>query len=72
MAFFGIALSGTALVIGIRIIFFTGLTLIVIGAVMQKKDPRRKLAVVLKIIGYFIVIPLVLITLLLSIADKFL
>lgn len=64
VAFFGIALLGTAFILCILAVFFTGLILIIAGAVMQRKNLHRKLATVLKIIGYFLVIPIVFIILL--------
>lgn len=70
MAFFGIALLGAAFIFGIMAVFLTGLILIIVGAVMQRKDFHRNLAAVLKIIGYFLVIPILFIILLIA-ASKF-
>lgn len=68
MAFFGIALLGAAAIFCIVAVVLIGLTLIIVGAVMQRKNFHRKLALALKIIGYFLVVPMVFIILLIAVS----
>lgn len=74
MAFFGMALLGAVYIFIIPAVFLAGIVLIIVGKVMQKRNIHRKTAVVLKkigcfiIIGYFIVIPVIFIVMLIPVS----
>lgn len=74
MAFFGMALLGAAYIFIILAVFLAGIVLIIVGKVMQKRNIYRKTAVILKkigcfiIIGYFIVIPVIFIVMLIPVS----
>lgn len=59
MAFIGLLL---VTVIPIVLLIAFGVALIAVGAFVQKKTQNRKLALIFKIIGYFISIPITFFT----------
>lgn len=67
MAFIGLlGVMVTALVI----VLFLGVAPIIIGSVLIKRTERKRLGIFFKILGYFILIPTIIITIILVIIMK--